>query len=354
MLIYIQILRFFAAAAVVAFHAFGVAPNFIAVPEGAPSYGLQYGGHGVDLFFAISGFIIFYATHRAKLTPAMFLRRRIERIVPVYFFVTFAVIALAIVFPATFGTPGWITPRHVLKSLGFVSFTDGEMPVVYVGWSLEYEMYFYLAVALLMALKRETWRSIVVIFSILTIIGQIPGGAGALGNYSFFVDPLIMEFALGVLIGCVFVNGRVGMTELIAAACAIATLLVTDPGNRAIVIGIPSAAAVAAAAYVSLKRPKPSFVEKVLERLGDASYSIYLAQVNTVSLACRFMAGLVPDIAPMALVLVATTVVVLAGLLLNIAVERPLLRLSRRLAAPRLRNGQPTPASGPRSGPRTS
>ena len=340
MLIYIQILRFLAAAAVVAFHAWGVAPNYIEVLDGAPSYGLQYGESGVDLFFVISGFIIFYASHRVKLSPSKFLQRRIERIVPLYFFVIFAVTALAMAFPVSFGTAGWFTSRHVLKSLGFISFTDGVMPIVYVGWSLEYEMFFYLCVALLMATKRAAWCPIAVIFSALTMAGQIPGVNGVFGNYAFLVDPLLMEFVFGVLVGGLFLNGRVGRTELIAAACAIATLLIADPGNRAIVFGVPSATIVGIAAYVSVLRPKPSWVEALLERLGDASYSIYLAQVNTVSLACKYAADLVPDIPPMALVLVATATGVLAGLLLNIFVERPLLRLCRSFAAPRVRDAK--------------
>ena len=85
MLVYIQVLRFLAAAAVVAFHAAGVAPKGFKVPESTIAFLLSYGGRGVDLFFVISGFIIFYATHSAKLTPAEFLRRRVERIVPLYF-----------------------------------------------------------------------------------------------------------------------------------------------------------------------------------------------------------------------------------------------------------------------------
>ena len=110
MLVYIQILRLLAAVAVVAFHAWGVAPEGFKVPESAISFVLSYGGHGVDLFFVISGFIIFYATHRATLTPAEFLRRRVERIVPLYFVVTFAVIILAMTLPATFGTEDGTRP----------------------------------------------------------------------------------------------------------------------------------------------------------------------------------------------------------------------------------------------------
>src|SRR3978361_1208436 len=215
MLVHIQILRFIAAVSVIAFHALGVAPDGHKVPESAISFVLSYGGRGVDLFFVISGFIIFYATDGRGLTPAEFLRRRVERIAPLYFVVIFAVTMLAITLPTTFDTPNWYTPRHILKSLAFVAFTDGEMPVVYVGWSLEYEMYFYLAVALLMAATRDPWRNIVVIFSALAIVGRIPGVEAALGNYAFFVDPLILEFVFGVVVGRVFVTGRVDWPMLV-------------------------------------------------------------------------------------------------------------------------------------------
>jgi exopolysaccharide production protein ExoZ len=346
MLVHIQVLRFFAAVAVVAFHALGVAPDGFKVPESAISLVMSYGGRGVDLFFVISGFIIFYATHSAKihgaeLTPAEFLRRRVERIVPLYFFVIFAVTTLAVTLPATFGTPDWYTPRHILKSLAFVAFTDGDVPVVYVGWSLEYEMYFYLVVALLMALTRDVWRNIVLIFSALAMVGRVPGVETALGNYAFFADPMILEFVLGVIAGSVFAHGRVSWPMPVAAACAIAALLVTDPANRVIVSGIPSACLVAAAAFISRKRIDPSWPERALARLGDASYSIYLAQVQTVSLAGAAVAGLVPAIPPLLLVFVTTGIVVALGLLLNIVVERPLLTLCRRLGGSRPRRAKP-------------
>jgi exopolysaccharide production protein ExoZ len=96
MLVYVQVLRFLAAFAVVAFHAWGVAPQGYKLPDGIASVVVSCGGRGVDLFFVISGFIIYYATHRSSLTAGGFLRRRVERIVPLYFFVTWAVILLGV------------------------------------------------------------------------------------------------------------------------------------------------------------------------------------------------------------------------------------------------------------------
>jgi exopolysaccharide production protein ExoZ len=337
MLVQIQILRFLAAFAVVAFHALGLAPKGYEAPESALSLALSYGGHGVDLFFVISGFIIFYTTRTATLTPADFLRRRIERIVPLYFFVIFTVTLLAIALPAVFSTPGWYTPRHITKSLAFISFTDGGPPVVAVGWSLEYEMYFYLGVALLMALTREVWRNIVTMFSALAILGQVPGVSALLGNYAFFTDPMILEFVLGVLAGHLLVHRRIGGPMLLATASAFAAVLIADPFNRAIVAGIPAACLVAAAAFISRKRMHPSRPEQALARLGDASYSIYLAQVETVALAGMAVAQWLPAIPPLALLAATSCIVVALGLLLNILVERPLLELCRGLQNARAR-----------------
>jgi exopolysaccharide production protein ExoZ len=196
-------------------------------------------------------------------------------------------------------------------------------------------MYFYLAVALLMAATRDVWRNIVVIFSALAMAGRIPGVESVLGNYAFFVDPMILEFVLGVVVGNLFVNGRVGWPMRVATACAIAALLVTDPASRVIVSGVPFACLVAAAAFVSRKRVDPSWPERVLARLGDASYSIYLAQVETVSLASASIADAIPAIPPLLLLVVTSAIVVALGLLLNIVVERPLLRVCRRLGGSR-------------------
>jgi exopolysaccharide production protein ExoZ len=101
------------------------------------------------------------------------------------------------------------------------------------------------------------------------------------------------------------------------------------------VSGLPSACLVAAAAFVSRERIGPSWLERALARLGDASYSIYLAQVETVSLASTAIAGLIPAISPLLLLTVTSGIVVVLGLLLNILVERPLLKLSRRLGGSR-------------------
>ena len=138
-------------------------------------------------------------------------------------------------------------------------------------------------------------------------------------------------------------DGRVGSPTILSVAFAIAAVLIADPANRAIVSGIPSACLVIAAAFLSRTRIDPSWLERVLARLGDASYSIYLAQVQTVTLASTSIASLVPVVPSLLLVIVTTGVVVALGLLLNILAERPLLNLCRRIGQ-RPTGAQPIPA----------
>jgi peptidoglycan/LPS O-acetylase OafA/YrhL len=213
------------------------------------------------------------------------------------------------------------------------------MPVVFVGWSLEYEMFFYLSLALLMMLTQDAWRAVVVAFCGLVVVGQIPGVADALGPYAFFTDPLILEFIFGVIAGILFVGGVSGdrstRAMLLATACATAVLLVTDPANRALVYGLPSVALVAAAAWISRLRNTTSALERACERLGDASFSIYLIQAPLVVFAAQGVAALFPQIHPLSLVASASTLVIVAGLVLNIVLERPLLALCRQIGKPR-------------------
>ncbi len=66
---------------------------------------------------------------------------------PVYWFLTLLIVALALLMPQVFRGTNWLDIHHLVTSLFFVSFTDGVPPLLYVGWSLEYEMFFYLASA---------------------------------------------------------------------------------------------------------------------------------------------------------------------------------------------------------------
>jgi exopolysaccharide production protein ExoZ len=331
--VHIQILRFFAATAVVVFHSIGTGKNYFLGKDTALFAAFNHGDLGVDLFFVISGFIIYHSSHRSSPSPSKFLRRRIERIVPLYWFATISIVFLTLLFPAVFKSTEWVNTESVLKSLFFIRFTDGLYPVVYVGWSLEFEMFFYLSVALLMFRAGDAWNELLLTFSILVVLGRNATIGHLLGHYSFFTDPLMLEFAFGVLVAKVFSGRSISKVALFAVIGAALLVPVTDSGNRAVIAGVPATALVFAAAHLSRARARISLFETALGRLGDASYSIYLSQIFTVSAICKLSVKFLPSIRLDALIAGSTIGTILVGFLIYILVEEPVLNLCRRATA---------------------
>src|ERR1700683_54314 len=139
MILNVQYLRAIAALFVVYFHA----RITLRYSLGSDSPGSVFGGVGVDIFFVISGFIM-WQIGAAKLLPAAeFLKKRLTRIVPMYWIVTFCMFPM----PAISGTiaeGNVIDFKQLIASLLFVPWPSQTFAPVYPpGWTLNYEMFFY-------------------------------------------------------------------------------------------------------------------------------------------------------------------------------------------------------------------
>ena len=135
----VQVLRAFAALLVIFVHLDQLLSRL-----GVP----LFGGAGIDIFFVISGFIMVYTTMDREITPWSFMADRIARIVPAYWAATLGVFFLALVAPSLLQT-SHMQWDELFKSLVFVPFrkaTGLVQPVLFVGWTLNYEMFFYLRV----------------------------------------------------------------------------------------------------------------------------------------------------------------------------------------------------------------
>jgi len=139
----LQYLRGLAACAVVAYHAADRAQRPFTVGEA-----------GVDLFFVLSGFLMWAITD-ADSRPGRFLADRAKRIVPIYWIVTSVMLAgaLAGLFPAV-----RLSVAHVVTSYAFlpsVSPSNGQIwPLLVPGWTLNYEVGFYLLFGAALCLPR--------------------------------------------------------------------------------------------------------------------------------------------------------------------------------------------------------
>ncbi len=329
---YIQVLRFLAALAVVLFHSLGTDGGYVQGQHSRLFQHFDLGYLGVDLFFVISGFVIYLSASRADTTAPGFLLRRLERIIPIYWVMTLFITALLLFAPGVFRGEFGYTAGSVVRSLFFVSFAGNNFPIIYAGWSLEYEMFFYLCAAVLMAAARPyVWTAITLIFSGLVAVGL---AADVQRHDVFYVlqfvtRPIVMEFVLGIIVARIYRRDTPPVISLLAVGGVLAALLLTDPTSRAVVAGVPAAVLVLVAAFSSPTRAKPGLVLSVLSRLGDASYSIYLVQALTISAADKVVVRILPSINLDVLIVVTTVATVAFGFLVFTFVERPLLRALR-------------------------
>jgi exopolysaccharide production protein ExoZ len=290
----LQILRGVAAMLVVVFH-LGRTAHFQAGLDDAATL---VGAAGVDLFFVISGFIMIHTTRRG-LAPGAFLRRRLARIAPLYGLATLLAFGLAGLAPRAAGSePLW---RLAAALTFFPSFNaKGEIaPVFEPGWTLQYEAFFYVVLALASALS---FRRRLAILS-AALLGAV--AAGALDHVTPFAlpaplacwtDPLLLEFLAGCLIARLHAAGRLALAPAAAAALILlgaALLLVAATAAAArphwiehwrwLAWGGPAAAIVAGVASLERRVDFSRFSFAV--RLGDSSYALYLSHVFVVAAA---------------------------------------------------------------------
>jgi exopolysaccharide production protein ExoZ len=317
----LQVLRFAAAFAVVLFH---VGSGL--VEQGVlQSNPFEFGSKGVDVFFVLSGFIIAYTSDPAK-GFAYFAWRRIARVVPIYWLLTLGIIVIASLKPDLLNSTV-VTVETVLKSFLFLPYEKSNgavQPLLFLGWTLCYEMFFYLIFGICMLFGKGTvWRTCGVIAILLALRAVWPAGSV---EWRFYTDPILAEFALGMLIQKLFSastqlksgSGSLSLLLLIAAPVAYVIVMQFAPG-------IPASAAFSGLLVIAClcwKMPHTRLMA-VLVLLGDASYSLYLVHPYLIQLAIKLQG---PDTSwPIVVTAVtcASLLAVVASVFLYRLIERP-------------------------------
>jgi peptidoglycan/LPS O-acetylase OafA/YrhL len=239
---------------------------------------------GVDIFFVISGFVIVHASaplFSSRNGPAIFLRRRLSRIVPLYWIMTTAFVAILLLDPSDIH--GDIGGSHyIIASYLFIPLPrpDGLLQPVYgLGWTLNFEMFFYFVFTPFLLLRR--YPAVITTGSILCLFvafGLFKGFTNV--QLSYWSNSIILEFVAGMAIAQAFAGGirlgtatRLGVVLLSIAGFHFATF--APPEWRALVFGLPATGLVLAAVLTD----SPNVLnrsELLLVRLGDASYAMYL------------------------------------------------------------------------------
>ena len=325
----IQYLRAVAALLVVFHHARNVHPWLY-----NPLAGFGLAQCGVDVFFVISGFVM-YSAARSEATGE-FLRRRLIRIVPLYWLATL-VSAPLILLNHDSVLDGRLL-AHLADSFLFIPHYSPEhpgeiWPLLVVGWSLSYEMFFYLVFAAGIAARRLVTVTATTL-GLLVVAGLLLKSDNAI--WLSYTDPLLLEFLAGVMLAVGRERLRAYDLSLLLPLGVVGlgmSPLVRLP--QVVAWGAPAVMIVAGAISLETGGRLPRL--KALGVLGDASYAIYLFQV-----VCIGVVGLVlqrlPVHGPLQLVLMIAACLVssaCAGVAIHYGLERPLLRyLSGRRTPP--------------------
>jgi exopolysaccharide production protein ExoZ len=261
---------------------------------------------GVDLFFVISGFVMVVSTYGKDISPSEFIRRRCERVLPMWW------VTLAIVLVLGLGSGDW--SAWVLSLLLIPTTINSGVGSVYwgVGWTLVFEVVFYAFFAAGLAF-RSTWFVFAVLPTMVAV--GLAVGRSDVAVLNDAMHPLLLEFVTGALVARLMLAGK--RPPLLYAGLGVALLMVgAQVGGgtdiRPLTLGLPMALVVASLAAADL--PKVRF----LTLLGDASYSMYLLHYIPILLVW----SIVPQDSYWAVTFALALGVGISG---HIFVERPLL-----------------------------
>lgn len=289
---------------------------------------------GVELFFVISGFII---CHAAAGNPKQFLAKRLARIVPLYWVATLGVAAVAAVAPALFSATE-LTWANLLRSLAFWPYSraDGaDMPILFLGWTLNYEIFFYALFAAALTISHRLAPIITV--ALLTIAVSLHGALAPLGNpFDFWTRPILLNFACGIVVWLIW-RGKGANLQKIPIFVTVAVSLITFGlllvgAHQGIGGVLPASGLLCGTLLLALLSAADRIKwPTALILTGDASYSLYLLHPFILELVNRKLYAFGPDLfgalSTIAAVLAAVAIAFVAFRL----VEQPSNRALRRL-----------------------
>ena len=270
-------MRAIAASLVVLHHALNV-------PALAAYYVRPFGTFGVDLFFVISGFIMWATTAEKKRGPLRFWRSRIMRIVPLYWICTTLFIAVAVMFPSAVFTAA-LDPVHIVKSYLFIPAEHPKLgnisPVYTLGWTLNYEMFFYFLFGLCLLIPHRLARLLVLVGSLalLVAVGRLTEVQGPIART--YTNPILLEFAAGATLAWLaprLHDARPVLGWMLLSGAVVWLVLIYSKNAAPNLIGAHAFPAIAMVAGALVLEPIARCRANMTGLfLGDASYSIYLA-----------------------------------------------------------------------------
>ena len=302
----LQLLRAIAVSFVIFVHSanFGVPIISSVNPTDSFYNSKTWGTIGVDLFFCISGFIMTIIIHAYTKSGGwkLFLKKRFIRIVPLYYLLSL-IDALSTVY-LKHETIDFATISKTLLFFPIFDKKEFVTPLISVGWTLSFEMYFYTLIAILLIFKRDIYKRLLFVILFLGVTGLFTNSESPI--LKFLTTPLLFEFGFGIVCGLLYRKfNSSGILISVKKAVSIILLVIglslmcytffipdkylnwaagTIENNnisafyRTLTWGIPCALVLLGVTFSELVFRKK--IPKILILAGDASYSCYLIHMK--------------------------------------------------------------------------
>ena len=279
--------------------------------------GIFDNGYGaIDLFFVVSGFVVFQSSEKFSKgfrSFFYFLTKRAARIYPMYWIIALLLLSLNQVH-----IPG----SDVFGFCRTFLLLPGYTPIILTTWTLQYELYFYFLLGL--SILNEKFRWILMGLFLLSITAFLAGflkGDGIFIKESGFYNEFVLEFLLGVSATYVFKKAPFFLSVILSiAGLALFLLPLNQYSSHIISFGLPSVFLVTGLAgleyYGKIRIPRFAIL------IGDASYCLYLIHLPIISYILPYPASSQPVYRLFIVTIVI--VITLFAILLHLYIEKPL------------------------------
>jgi exopolysaccharide production protein ExoZ len=268
----LQIGRGLAAFSIVYFHSWVAIMSY---PEGTsyPIEALRHWGFlGVNFFFAISGYVICLVVSKSDFTIRSFFIRRFFRLYPIYWAVLYLFVKIG---HTTRGNVDTETTSYLLYSATLLP--TKSMPYLDVAWSLQHEVFFYIAAAIIIPIFGLRGLAIALGLSAITAFYY------NLPDHNLPISRYHADFLAGTL--AFLYRGRlkqIPKLSFLIAGCTLAFLAM-----KTVNFGLLPFASFAIVVWITSIEVRPSPISTPFIKLGDISYSLYLIHPSIFLLAHR-------------------------------------------------------------------
>lgn len=331
----LQWARALAAVSVCLFHAAERTGKSVSAPEFSRFF--ESGKLGVDLFFVISGFIIFFVHFKDinnQGASKRYLYRRFTRIYPLYWAIFIPITILYLMTPGA----GDGSERDVLSIVRcFFLLPNPDGQIIGVAWTLVFELSFYMAF-LSLILSRKLGIILISLWVSLIFVRQL--NLVNFGYFNAYLSVRYFEFACGAAVYFLFSKFQPKFPGLLALSGVISLyggglfLLSHFPeSDRAIILFSGLSAAVAVFGFVSLDFAGEArgVIGLIAAKLGDASYAIYLFHWIIGWVLGAVLLKLPFSFPAVLFFIILALPMIVGGYVMHLVLEKPLLRWMRKL-----------------------